>query len=289
MKHTVGIAGLGLIGGSLARAIKAKTGSRVLGFDIEREVVSFAQEEGAIDGELTGAALANCSLVIIALYPDDVISYFERSLPHLRSGTIVVDSGGVKTRICEALSGRAKERSIRFVGGHPMAGVERSGFSSSFAELFSGATMILCEDEHTDKSALEELRSFFLSIGFGKIKITSAREHDEIIAYTSQLAHIVSSAYIKSDTMKKRYGFSAGSFKDLTRVARLNEDMWTKLFFENRENLLKETDAFLDHVREYRNAIASSDYGAMKELLRSGTERKVADDAEEEKWLKQLR
>jgi prephenate dehydrogenase len=289
MKHTVGVAGLGLIGGSLVKAIKAKTDSRVFGFDINGEVMLMAKEQGVIDGELTDAALAECSLVIIALYPDDVILYFERNLPHIRSGTIVVDCGGVKTRICEALSGRAKEQSIRFIGGHPMAGVERSGFSSSFAELFAGATMILCEDEYTDKSALEELRTFFLSLGFGSIKITSAREHDEIIAYTSQLAHIVSSAYIKSDTMKKRYGFSAGSFKDLTRVARLNEDMWTKLFFANRENLLKEADAFLENMRDYRNAIALSDYGAMRELLRDGTERKIADDAEEEKWLKQLR
>jgi len=289
MKHTVGVAGLGLIGGSLVKAIKAKTESRVLGFDINTEVMSMAKEQGAIDGELTDAALAECSIVIIALYPDDVISYFEKSLPHIRSGTIVVDCGGVKTRICEALSSRAKTRSVRFIGGHPMAGVERSGFSSSFAELFTNATMILCEDGYTDKSALEELRSFFLSLGFGSIKITSAGEHDEIIAYTSQLAHIVSSAYIKSDTVKKRYGFSAGSFKDLTRVARLNEDMWAKLFLENRENLLKETDAFLDHVRGYRDVIASRDYDAIKELLRGGTERKMADDAEEEKWLKQSR
>ena len=289
MKHTVGIAGLGLIGGSLAKAIKAKTDSRVLGFDINGDVVSQAEEQGAIDGELSDNALAECSLVIIALYPDDVISYFKGSFPHMRGGTIVVDCGGVKTRICEALSSLAKGSSIRFIGGHPMAGVERSGFSNSFAELFSGATMILCEDASTDSSALEELRSFFLSIGFGSIKITSAREHDEIIAYTSQLAHIVSSAYIKSDTMKKRYGFSAGSFKDLTRVARLNEDMWAKLFFENRENLLKEADAFIEHVRGYRNALASRDYDAMRELLRSGTERKTMDDAEEEIWLKQLR
>jgi len=283
MTHMVGIAGLGLVGGSMARAIKAKTGSRVLGFDSSDEVMSLAKGQGAIDGELTDAALAECSLIIIALYPDEVISYFDKNLHHIRSGTIVVDCGGVKTKICRALSGRAKERSIRFVGGHPMAGVERSGFSSSFAELFAGATMILCEDQYTDRSALDELRSFFLSIGFANIKITAAEEHDEIIAYTSQLAHLVSSAYIQSNTVKRRYGFSAGSFKDLTRVARLNEDMWTRLFFENRENLLKEADVFLNHVRGYRDALASSDFDAMKELLRSGTERKMIDEAEEEK------
>jgi len=286
MKRTVGVAGLGLIGGSLAKAIKAKTDCRVLGYDVCDEVMSLAKGQGAIDGELTDAALAECSLLIIALYPEDVIAYFDKNLPHIQSGTIVVDCGGVKTRICQALSGLAHEHSIRFVGGHPMAGIERSGFSNSFAELFAGATMILCEDEHTDPHALEELRLFFLSLGFGSIKITTAQKHDEIIAYTSQLAHLVSSAYIKSDTVKRRYGFSAGSFKDLTRVARLNDDMWTRLFFENRDNLLKEADAFLDHMRRYRDALASSDHATMKELLRNGTERKMADEAEEEKWLK---
>ena len=285
MKHTVGIAGLGLIGGSLAKAIKAKAGCRVLGFDICKDVMSLAKEQSVIDGELIGAALAECGLIIVALYPDDIISYCRKSLSYMRSGTIVVDCAGVKMRICEELSALTKEHSIRFVGGHPMAGVERSGFTSSFAELFNGATMILCEDSYTDRSALEELRSFFLSIGFGNIKITTAREHDEIIAYTSQLAHLVSSAYIRSSTMKRRYGFSAGSFKDLTRVAKLNEDMWTALFFENRENLLKEADVFLDHVRSYRDALASLDRNTVKELLRSSTTLKIMDETEEKEWL----
>jgi len=288
MKQTVGIAGLGLIGGSLAKAIKAKTECRVLGFDIREDVVSLAKEQGAIDGKLTPALLAECTLVIIALYPDDVISYFAENAPYMRNGTIVVDCAGVKTRICEELSARAKEHSVRFVGGHPMAGVECSGYSGSFAELFDGATMIMCRDNYTDSGALEELGSFFLSLGFGSVKITTAREHDEIIAYTSQLAHLASSAYIRSDTVERRYGFSAGSFKDLTRVAKLNEDMWTALFFENRSNLLKETDTFIEHLRSYRDALASSDHIAMKELLKSGTALKITDEAKEKEWLETL-
>jgi len=281
MKRTVGIAGLGLIGGSLAKAIKAGTDCRIFGFDIRADVVSQALEQRALDGELSDISLAECDIVIVALYPDDVISYCKRCMPLMRSGTIVVDCGGVKTRICAELSAPAGEYSVRFVGGHPMAGLERSGFSHSRADLFNGATMILCEDSHTDRSALEELRLFFLSLGFGSIKITSAAEHDEIIAYTSQLAHLVSSAYIRSDTVKKRYGFSAGSFKDLTRVAKLNEEMWTALFFENRENLLRETDAFIGQLRRYRDALASADRDAMKELLGTGTALKIADEAEE--------
>lgn len=285
MKQTVGIVGLGLIGGSLAKVIKAKTEYRVLGCDIQNNVVSLAREQGVIDAELTDYSLPSCSIVIVALYSDDIISYCEGNWERMRSGTIVVDCAGIKTRICERLSAQAKRYDIRFVGGHPMAGIESSGFASSFKELFDGATMILCEDEYTDHSALEELSSFFISLGFGNIKITTSRDHDEIIAYTSQLAHIVSSAYILSDAMKRRYGFSAGSFKDLTRVAKLNEDMWTSLFFENRDNLLKELNTFLEHVRMYRDALASSDRGTMKELLKSGTELKIIDDEAEKKWM----
>jgi len=286
MKRAVGIAGLGLIGGSLAKAIKARTDCTVLGFDTCAAVMAQAREERVLDGELNDTIIAECDIVIIALYPDDVIRYCKRCLPLMRKGSIAVDCGGVKTRICTELSALAGEYSVRFVGGHPMAGVERSGYEHSFADLFNSATMILCKDSHTDPVALDELGPFFTSLGFGSIKITSAAEHDEIVAYTSQLAHMVSSAYIRSDTMQKRYGFSAGSFKDLTRVAKLNEDMWTALFFENRDNLLRETDAFMEELRRYRDALASNDHSAMKELLGTSTALKIADEMEEEKWLK---
>jgi len=284
MNDTVGIAGLGLIGGSLAKAIKARTTSRVLGCDIREDVVAQAMEQGAIDGELTDATLAQCGLVIVALYPDDVIAWCAEHFAHMREGTIVVDCAGVKTRICEALSPLARAHGLRFVGGHPMAGIERSGFANSDPALFDGAAMILCEDGRADRPALEELRSFFLSLGFGNIKRTTAREHDAVIAYTSQLAHLVSSAYIRSDTAQRRCGFSAGSFKDLTRVAKLSGDMWTALFFGNRENLLREADVFMEHLRLYRDALAAEDRDAMRELLRSGTALKIADEEEEEKW-----
>lgn len=284
MNEVFGIAGLGLIGGSFARAIKEKTDCRVLGYDINNEVISAAKEQGVIDGELTGS-IKECSIVLIALYPEETLSFCKENFPLMKSRTIVVDCAGVKSRICAELSAFAKENSVCFVGGHPMAGVERSGFSSSFSGLFNGAVMILCEDENTDSGAIEKLEKFFPVLGFGSVKVTTADEHDEIIAFTSQLAHLVSSAYIHSGALKKRYGFSAGSFKDLIRVAKLNCDMWTKLFFENKDNLLKETDVFLENVRKYRDALALSDAGAMKKLLKKGAELKAADEKEEEKWL----
>ena len=276
MNYTVGIVGLGLIGGSLAKAIKTRTDCRILGCDIREDVVAQATEQGAIDGELTEASLAQCGIVIVALYPDDVIAWCGKNFAHMRGGAIAVDCAGIKTGICGALPPLAREHGLRFVGGHPTAGMERSGFVHSDPALFDGATMILCEDG-ADSPALEELRAFFLALGFGNIKITTAREHDEVIAYTSHLTHMAANAFIRSDTARRRYGFSAGSFRDMTRVAKLSEDMWTALFFGNRENLLREADAFLAHLRMYRDALAASDRDAMRELLRSGTALKIAD------------
>ena len=297
MNDTIGIVGLGLIGGSLAKAIVNNTGCRVLGCDIKESVVCAALEDGVIAGRLDRGSIADCSIIIIALYPEDVIEYCKDNMAAMNEGTIVVDCAGVKTRIVKEVSALAKNCGVRFVGGHPMAGIERSGYESSFAGLFDGATMILCKDEilcdedvlskedNIRNDALEILKDLFLSIGFGRVKITTAREHDEIIAYTSQLAHLVSSAYIKSDTMKKRYGFSAGSFKDLTRVARLDEEMWTELFFENSQNLLKEIDVLTENIRKYRDALASSDEGAMKDLLIKGKELKSIYDKMEQEWM----
>ena len=287
MNDMVGIAGLGLIGGSMAKAIKGRTDKRVLGFDIDEDILRLAQEEGFIDGILSEAGLGDCGLILVALYPEDVIAYSKKIFAHLKPGTIVVDLAGVKARICEELSSPAKDRGLCFVGGHPMAGIEKSGYMNSFAELFEGAVMILCRDDNTEESVLTELGDFFLKLGFGNIKITDARAHDEIIAYTSQLAHLVSSAYVKSDVLNRRYGFSAGSFKDLTRVAKLDENLWTELFMENRENLINETDKILNNIQSYRDALASYDEAALRELLRKGTELKKRDDEKELEWLKQ--
>jgi prephenate dehydrogenase len=310
---TIGIVGLGLIGGSLAKAVNAKTTSRVLGYDADETITEQALRDGVIDGRLAvndcdmpgngvhdndvhnndvhdndahdndahDCGINDCDLIITALYPDDVINWCSENFKHMKPGTVVVDCAGVKTQVCEVLVPLAKSYKLRFVGGHPMAGIERSGYANSFAELFDGATMILCEDNRL-------LGEFFMLLGFGRIKVTTAREHDEIIAYTSQLAHLLSSAYIHGQTMHRRYGFSAGSFKDLTRVARLNPQMWTKLFFENKDCLLKETDEFIESVIKYRDALANSDVDAMTELLRTGTELKIQDEEEEQKWLKGL-
>ena len=281
----VGIGGLGLIGGSLAKAAREKTDACVLGCDIDRETVALALRQGVINGELTRESLAGCDIVVIALYPGDVITWCRENFPHMKPGTLAVDCAGVKTAVCSALPALAARYGLQFIGGHPMAGIECSGFENAFAGLFDGATMILCEDGDIGKATLERLGAFFIRLGFGSIKLSTAQEHDRVIAYTSQLAHLVSSAYIKSETVKRRRGFSAGSFKDLTRVAKLNADMWAELFFENRENLLKETDLFLAEAAKYREALAAGNRETLRTLLKAGSEIKTLDEEDEKKWM----
>jgi len=271
---TIGIVGLGLIGGSIAKAIKEKTDNKVLGFDIVESVVRKAKLIKAIDGELTRDKYSECDIVIIALYLEDTIKYITENAPLFKKGGIVVDSCGVKKDICAAVKQTVKDNDFIFVGGHPMAGIEFSGFEYSKKNLFEKASMIVTPYPGTHIEVIETLKKLFLKIGFNNFQITTPEEHDMMIAFTSQLAHVVSSAYVKSPAALKHKGFSAGSFKDMTRVAKLNEKMWTELFLSNRENLTFEIDALTARLAEYSNALKNGDAAALNALLREGRELK---------------
>jgi prephenate dehydrogenase len=270
----VGVAGLGLMGGSAAKALRERTEHRVWGFDKNPDVVRTALEGGAIDAPLSGERLRLCDVLLVALYPRDAIDYVASKAPRLKKGALVVDLCGVKRPVCAALSPLAKAHGFTFVGGHPMAGIERSGYMHSDGALFSGATMILTPEPDLPPETLEKLRGFFLSLGFGSIQFSTPDEHDRIIAYTSQLAHVLSSAYIKSPAARRHRGFSAGSFQDMTRVARLNEEMWTELFLYNRAYLAGEVQALADRLSEYADAIREGDAERLRRLLREGRLRK---------------
>lgn len=261
---------MGLIGGSMARTIKAKTEHRVLGFDLSKETMKAALEEGAVDGELTPGRLAECELLLAALRPQALIDYIKEHSEELGSGTTLVDLCGIKRRVCEELEPLAKETGVCFVGGHPMAGMEKRGFGNSTERLFRHASMILVPDEETPDDVKRWLEDFFLSLGFGKIQYATAEEHDRIIAYTSQLAHVLSSAYVKTPTALSHCGFSAGSFKDMTRVATLDEDMWTELFLDNQDYLLMEVEGLINRLTPYAEALRSRDETKLRELLRDG-------------------
>ncbi len=271
---TVGVVGLGLIGASIAKTVKKHTDFAVMGRDISEEVMQNALLDGTIDGELN-LETDRCDIVIVALYPDDVVEFVKSNAKYL-SDTIVIDCGGTKTKVCRELFPVAKQYGFSFIGGHPMAGIEKSGYTYSTDSLFDGAFMIMVPPEDMDRKTLDYAKMFFISLGFYRITITTATEHDKIIAYTSQLAHIASSAYVKSPTSLQNLGFSAGSFKDMTRVAFLNENMWSELFLQNRDFLLGELKVLIDNLTEYYEAIDKGDRDALMELLVDGKQKRIA-------------
>ena len=273
---TVGIVGLGLIGGSMAKSAKDRTGHTVYGVDVESEVMTLARMSGAIDGPLNEHNLPWCDLILLAIRPADAVAWVEENARMISAKAIVVDMCGVKRNVCAAIAPIARKCGFTYVGGHPMAGRERSGFTASTDNLFVDSYMILTPDERTDASHLETLKNFFTDIGFAGLTFTNPDEHDRIVAYTSQLAHIVSSAYVKSPEAPKRRGFSAGSFRDMTRVARLDENMWTELFLDNADYLSAELDVLMEHLQEYSKALKAKDADALRALLKDGREKKAA-------------
>ena len=251
---SVGIIGLGLIGGSMAKAVSSRTYSTVYGEDASEEVTAAAISDGVLSGRLSDH-YKDIDILIVALYPTDVVNVMMKTAPELKKDCIIVDCTGIKKSICVPLSQKLEEAGLHFIGGHPMAGKEVSGYSNSSEDLFDHASMILCRDDYTDEKALADVSDLFKRIGFGVIKVTDYDTHDRVIAYTSQLAHIVSSAYIKSTVLPDRYGFSAGSFKDMTRVAKLNEEMWADLFLANEAQIVSQIDELVNHLMEFANAI----------------------------------
>ncbi|MBR2207473.1 MAG: prephenate dehydrogenase/arogenate dehydrogenase family protein [Synergistaceae bacterium] len=273
----VGIIGLGLIGGSLAKSIKTKTLHNVIAFDIDTSTMTMAKLCGAVDEELTDENLSQCDLLFLAVSPSNAVEWIENHAENLTNKSVVIDLCGVKRVVCEKIYPLAHKRGFIFIGGHPMAGRERSGFVNSTAELFDGASMILTPELENGLSIdiLEKLKAFFVDVGFSSVTFTSPEEHDRIIAYTSQLAHVISSAYVKSPDAVKRRGFSAGSFRDMTRVARLDEKLWTELFLSNRDFLIEQIEIIMKNINEYLSAIKDNDADKLEKLLREGREMKA--------------
>lgn len=266
------VVGLGLIGGSLARTIKLHTNATVYGCDLSKETMLQATLLGAIDGELTDEALRTCDVVLVALYPAAIIDWVKAHVHLFKDDALVIDCGGVKQVICDQLFPLARGQKWHFLGGHPMAGREFSGFKYTRDDMFDRASMILVADGDPEPALLQRARDFFMDLHFRRVQFTTAQTHDEMIAYTSQLSHIVSSAFVKCPRADKHRGFSAGSFADMTRVARLNEGMWTELFFDNREALLPEVEGLVERLAAYRDALRDNDRDAMMALLREGRE-----------------
>ena len=278
MVETVGVVGLGPIGGSMAKAIRQYTGCTLLGYDTDGAVLSRALDEGVLSAALTADRLAECDLVIIALYPQAAVAYVTAHRDQFRQGGIVMDCGGVKGVVCTPLEDVVRDAGFYFVGGHPMAGIERSGYANAFPELFQGASLILTPYSGTPQGCLDTIWEFAQRLGFGHLQPSTPQEHDHIIAYTSQLAHVVSCAYVGSPSAPNFEGFSAGSFKDMTRVAKLNEEMWTELFLENQDALVREIDTLVEELAAFAYVIRRGDRENLKTMLRRAREIKEAID-----------
>ncbi|MEE0278897.1 MAG: prephenate dehydrogenase/arogenate dehydrogenase family protein [Collinsella bouchesdurhonensis] len=283
-----GIVGLGLIGGSFARGY-AQAGVRVLAWDPDEDVM-VAASMGTVSGELNDETLGECDIIVLACYPEACIEWLAAHAQALADATdteaimgpVVIDTVGIKGIVCERAFNLARENGFYFVGAHPMAGTQFSGYAHSRADLFEGAPLVLVPPAVDDSLKLEllsQVREMVRPLGFGKFSVTSAEEHDHVIAFTSQLAHVVSNAYVKSPTAQEHHGFSAGSYRDLTRVAHLNASMWAELMTDNAQYLSQELTYLIDSLAAYRDALEKKDEEQLEELLAEGDRIKRALDA----------
>ncbi len=266
---TAGIVGLGLIGGSFAKAYHA-AGERVLAFNRSRDILDFAILSGVVDEELTQDNIGNCDIVIVAIFPEAAAEFLEKMAPYIGRKPIVIDACGTKRKVCELCFPIAKKYGFTYVGGHPMAGTQYSGFKHARANLYHGAPMVIVPPAFDDIELLEKVKRLLAPAGFGSYSVTTAEKHDEMIAFTSQMPHIVSNAFIKSPTASSHKGFSAGSYKDLTRVAWLNPNLWAELFMENKDFILTELNLYIDNLLKYRDAIEADDKEQLVALLYEG-------------------
>ena len=271
----VGILGLGLMGGSFAKALH-EGGAEVYAWNRTRSTLELAMIE-TIDGELDDETVPTCELIVLAGYPKVSIEWLRTMAPRISPGAIVIDVVGVKKVVCDECFDIARDREWHFVGCHPMAGTQYSGFAHARANMFHKAPMVVVPpamDDFERLDVLERLKALLEPCGFGSFTLSTAEYHDEVIAFTSQLAHVVSNAYVKSPSARVHKGFSAGSYKDLTRVARLNATMWTELFLDNAENLSSEIGILIDNLQQYKDAIDAGDADRLKALLEEGDRRK---------------
>ena len=273
----VGIVGLGLIGGSMARAF-SKAGHTVYAEDCDESIFEFACLAGAVNDRLDSKTACECDLILLAVYPEACIQWAQRNAPMIRKDALVMDLCGTKETVCNACFGLAQEYGFIFAGGHPMAGSHHSGFKYSRSNLFQGAPMVIVPPRFDDMQLLDRIKSALAPCNFGFFSVCNAKEHDKMIAFTSQMPHVLSNAYIKSPTASQHKGFSAGSYRDLTRVAWLQPQMWAQLCVDNKENVLFELDTYIENLRNYQQALKDEDMQTLVALFEEGRRRKEEVD-----------
>ncbi len=274
---TVGIVGLGLIGGSFAKAYH-KAGERVLAYNRSKSILDFAILNGDVNAPLTPESIPECDLILICIYPEAAAQYLQSVAPFIRKDTIVMDACGTKRKVCDLCFPIAEEYGFTFIGGHPMAGTKYSGFKYAQADMYLDQPMVLVPRDLSDMHLLDRAKELLSPAGFGTYSAITAEDHDRVIAFTSQMPHVISNAFIKSPSAPSHKGFSAGSYKDLTRVAWLNPQLWSELFLENKDFLLNELIFLTDSLNQYRKALEQEDQEELIRLLEEGRVRKEEVD-----------
>lgn len=269
------ISGLGIIGGSYAKAIKKYTDHTVIGINRSEKPLQLALECGAIDMVGTVEDLKTADMLILGTYPQAAVEFIEKNGEYIGKQCIVCDTSGIKSEICPKMVELSQKYGFTFVGTHPMAGKETNGFVSADEDLFKNASCIIVPCG-ADKQAVNSVTNFVFSIGFTQAPVVTPQVHDRMIAFTSQVPHVLACAYVLSPQCKNHKGFSAGSYRDVSRVAKINAELWTELFLENKEPLVDELDVLINNLTELRNSIANSDDKKLYAQLQAG--RKIKEE-----------
>lgn len=277
MKRRIVIVGLGLIGGSVAKALKLYTEHEVFGLDVSEETLLDACSCGAIDGKAGPEHLRTADLVYLCVYPEAAVEFVRRHGGELKEGCILTDACGIKKEICSRMKELQAGCRFVFVAGHPMAGKEYSGFSASDPSIFMGASYLIAPCGAPEE-AVEQVRELALAMGFGQTVLTTPEQHDRLIAFTSQVPHVLACAYVLSPRCQEHKGFSAGSYRDVSRVARINDALWSRLFLDNKEDLVEELDELARNLARIRNAVEKEDEAALRALLKQASDIKALDD-----------
>lgn len=261
----IGIVGLGLIGGSFAQATSRRTHHEVYGFDTHAPSLERALGEKAIQHRLTEENVGQMDLLLLAVVPHLAVAYVEKHAAQIRG--MVMDLCGIKRAVSRHIRPLAEKHGFLYIGGHPMAGRENGGYANASPQMFDGASMILVP--HTEIP--ESINAYLRALGFANRKISTDETHDRMIAFTSQMAHVVSNNYCKSEVGVDHHGYSADSLRDLTRVAGLNAQMWSELFIGNKDFLLLELDRLMQDIGRMRDAIEQEKTEELEQMLEEGS------------------
>ncbi|WP_298653965.1 prephenate dehydrogenase [uncultured Eubacterium sp.] len=260
------ICGLGLIGASLAKTLKKNTNHTVLGWNRTESVTEKALRDGVIDktGDID-SLMAEADITFVNFYPEAIVPFILEHKNSFKKDSVVTDSCGIKTKICRAME---KEKlDFYFIGAHPMAGREVGGYDNSLDNLYDKASFIVTPVDGTPRNKVDALVGLAESMGFARTVVTTPEHHDEMIAFTSQIAHVLACSYVLSPLAPSHAGYSAGSYRDVSRVARINADMWADLFIDNKEALVKEIDDLVSNLMQFKYNIVNEDSPALKDLM----------------------